>query len=220
MKRLDGKARGRLDLLMNLVIVLTTAWAVLEYFIGEPDILGSHDVQCFKYFTTDSNILAALGSMAYLIDRFAHRGAASHETPKWLAVFKFVGTVAASITLLTVLFFLAPMGAVKGKGFATVLLFFTGNVFVLHLSTPVLAIVSTLLLEKTPPITRRQAVWGMTPTAVYGVVYLTMVVLLKRWDDWYGFTFGGRYALVPVVMAVMLLFSLGVAMVERRVRRG
>ena len=207
-----------IDLVMNVLIVLTTAWAVLMYFIGEPDILGSHDIQCFKYFTTDSNILAALGSLFYLSFRFLHRDDPSRTPPHWLALFKFIGTVAASITLLTVVFFLAPMGAIRGKGLHTVLLFFSGNVFVLHLSTPVLSILSTLFLEKDPPLTRKQALWGTLPTTVYALVYLTMVVLLKQWDDWYGFTFGGQYQFVPVVMIVMFLFSLGLSLAERRIR--
>lgn len=218
MKQSHNGRRDTLDLLLNAAIVLTTGWAVLMYFIGEPDILGSHDVQCFKYFTTDSNILAAIGSLAYLVFRFATRHDPERRPPQWLAVFKFVGTVAASITLLTVVFFLAPMGAVRGKGLTTVLLFFTGNVFVLHLSTPVLAIVSTLLLEKDVPITRRQALLGTLPTMVYGIVYLVMVVVLKVWNDWYGFTFGGQYQFVPVVMIVMFLFSLALSMGERSIK--
>lgn len=211
MKQSHNGRRDALDLLLNAAIVLTTGWAVLMYFIGEPDILGSHDVQCFKYFTTDSNILAALGSLAWLVFRWRTKEEPQRRPPTWLVLLKFVGTVAASVTLLTVVFFLAPMAAVRGKGLATVLLFFTGNVFVLHLSTPVLAIVSTLLLEKEPPMTPRQALWGTLPTTVYGIVYLTMVVLLRRWDDWYGFTFGGQYQYVPVVMIVMFLFSWGLS---------
>lgn len=207
-----------LDLILNGLIVLTTAWAVLMYFIGKPDILGSHDVACFKYFTTDSNILSALASLLYLIFRWRSRRTPEKAMPSWLAVFKFIGTVAASITLLTVVLFLAPMSAVRGHGFRSVLLFFTGNVFVLHLSTPVLSLLSTLLLEPDTVITRRQAVWGLLPTAAYSMLYLTMVVLLKQWNDWYGFTFGGRYELVPVVMAVMLLFSLGVSLAEQHLK--
>lgn len=214
----EKQRTDRADLVLNLLIVLSTVWAVLVYFTGEPDILGSHDVQCFKYFTTDSNILAALGSLLLLLFRIVNRKNPGKRVPAWLAVFKFVGTVAASITLLTVVFFLAPMGAVRGKGLATVLLFFKGNVFALHLSTPVLSIVSTLFLEKDPPITRRQALWGVVPSFVYAAVYLTMVVILKAWKDWYGFTFGGRYELVPAVISVMLLFSLGVSLAACKIR--
>lgn len=200
------------DVFLNILILLSTGWAVLMYFIGEPDILGSHDVACFKYFTTDSNILAAIGSLVWLICRMSGR-----PSPRWVTVFKFVGTVAASVTLLTVVFFLAPMAAIRGKGLATAALFFTGNVFVLHFSTPVLAIISTLLLERDEQITRTQSMLGVLPTLVYGVVYLIMVVT-NVWNDWYGFTFGGRYGLIPLVFGVMLAFCLGLSLIERRIK--
>lgn len=216
MRQITARQCSAADDIVNLTIVVTTIWAVVMYFIGEPDLLGSHDIQCFKYFTTDSNILAAMGSLLFLSFRFL-RGK-ENPPPRWLTVFKFMGTVAATVTLLTVVFFLAPVAAVRGKGMQTVLLFFKGNVFVLHFSTPVLAILSTLLLEKDAAITWKQALWGTVPTTVYGLIYLIMVVFLKQWNDWYGFTFGGQFQFVPVVMIVMFLFSLGLSMAEQKIQ--
>lgn len=208
-----NKTRDRLDLLLNLVIVVTTAWAVAMYFFGEPDILGSHDVQCFKYFTTDSNILAAIGSALYLCYRSKGR-----HIPGWLTGFKFVGTVAASITLLTVVFFLIPVSMAKAGHAINIWPFFAGNVFVLHLSTPVLSIISTLFVEREAPVSRGQALCGVLPSMIYGAVYLVMVVFLKVWVDWYGFTFGGRYQFIPVVMIVMLVFTLALSFAQRAIR--
>lgn len=207
----------RVDLLLNLLIVTSTLWAVVYYFYSGPDILGSVGAQCFKYFTTDSNVLALLSSLLYLVFRFTKKKDPEARIPQWLTVFKFVSTVAVSITLLTVVFFLAPMGAMRGNGWTTVMRFFTGNVLVLHLTTPVLAIISTLFLEK-ETITRAQALLGVLPSTVYGAVYLLMVVVLKRWNDWYGFTFGGRLYLVPVVAVVMLLFAAVLSLAERRIK--
>lgn len=206
--------RHRVDLFLNLVIVLTTAGAVLSYFIGGPDVLGSQGVMCFRYFTTDSNILAAVASLLWLIFRLSGR-----KVPAWITVLKFTGTVAVSITFLVVVFFLAPMGVLGGGGFQTVLMYFSGAVFVLHFTTPVLSFISTVLLEKEPALSRLQAAWGVVPTVVYGVVYLVMVVFVKRWTDWYGFTFGGHNEVIPAVMTVMLAFSLGLSLLERRIRK-
>ena len=47
----------------------------------------------------------------------------------------------------------------------------------------------------------------MLPLVLYSLVYLTMVAILQQWPDWYGFTFGGKYALIPVVMLVMYSFA-------------
>lgn len=210
--------KGKCDIMINILIVLTTFWAVLMYFIGPPDILGSHDIQCFKYFTTDSNILAAAGSLVYLIYCMNNKGKSEAKIPKWIIILKFTGTVAASITLLTVVFFLAPVAGFRGKGLQTVLLFFKGNVLVLHLTTPVLSILSTLFFEKHEQLSRKEAAFGMLPTVIYSFVYLFMVVIIKQWNDWYGFTFGGRYALVPVVMLVMFSFSFGLSQIERKIK--
>lgn len=204
--------KKKLDILVHILIVVTTVWAVVMYFVGEPDLLGSHGVQCFKYFTTDSNILAALGSAVYLC--YIVRG---KRAPQAVTVFKFVGTVAASITLLTVVFFLVPVAAIKSGNLNSLPLFFKGNVFVLHLSTPVLAILATTLLEKEEKISRKEALLGIMPVLVYGIVYMTMVVL-EVWTDWYGFTFGGRLWLIPIVLPVMLLFCYGVSAVECRIK--
>lgn len=206
------------DFILNIMIVLTTFWAVLMYFIGPPDILGSHDIQCFKYFTTDSNILAAAGSFLYLIYSMKDSKNPGDKIPKWVTILKFVGTVAASITLLTVVCFLAPVAGFRGKGLQTVLLFFKGNVLVLHLTTPVLSIISTLFLERKEKITAKEAAFGMLPTVIYSFVYLFMVVIIQQWDDWYGFTFGGRYALVPIVMLIMFSFSFGLSQIERKIK--
>lgn len=206
-------AKNIVDLIINIVIVVSTIAAIVFYFFSGPDSLGSSGVQCFRYFTTDSNILAAVASLLYIIFRLSNR-----SIPKWLNVLKFMGTVAVTITFLTVVFFLVPMALLRGGGINVALMFFAGNVFVLHFSTPVLSIISELFLEKDNPITFPQALWGLLPTAVYAVVYLIMVVFVKYWIDWYGFTFGGRFELAPVSIAAMLLFTLGILSVERLIR--
>ena len=67
-------------------------------------------------------------------------------------------------------------------------------------------------------MSRREALLGVIPVAIYSVVYLVMVVFLQHWNDWYGFTFGGRYGLVPVVIIVMGLFAYGVSAAIRAVK--
>ncbi len=201
------------DLIINILIVVSTVVAIAVYFFGGPDSLGSWGVGCFRYFTTDSNVLAAAASLIFIIYKQKKT-----DIPKWVHVLKFVGTVSVTITFLTVVFFLTPMSMLGGAGPQVILMFFGGNVFVLHFSTPVLSIISEIFLEKDAPISFKQALWGLAPTAVYALVYLIMVVFVKSWYDWYGFTFGGRYELAPVSIAGMLLFTLIVLIIERTVR--
>lgn len=186
--------------ILNYIIVITTFLAVGAYFIGGPDALGSSGVGAFKYFTTDSNILLAVACLIYLIYE-------KKSIPAWVKNLKLAGTVATTITLVTVIFFLVPMAYPKG-GIGGVLRFYSGNVFVLHLSSPVLGIVTWLLEQHT--CSKKEALWGILPTAIYSIVYGLMVIVLQVWNDWYGFTFGGRYYLVPLVLIVMYSVSYGI----------
>lgn len=210
--------KEKLDLLCNILIVVTIIGAVAVYFNREPDILGSKGSQCFKYFTTDSNLLACLGSILYLGHQFYCRKNARKVVPQWITSLKFVGTVAASITLFTVVLFLAPLSAIKGNGIPTFLMFFRGNVFVLHFFAPVLAIVSCLFLEREDTLPKKLVFFGMLPCVIYSLIYLTMVVFTKKWTDWYGFTFGGQYHIIPVVMIAMYLFTLLLSLAEWKIK--
>ena len=159
----------------------------------------------FRYFTVLSNLLCAAASAAVAAARIAGQlsqetAAAAGQLSPGISVFKFAATCAVTVTLLTVVFFLAPtMGGIAEliKGF---------NLF-LHLLCPLLAIVSYLLWDKV-----KTGAWsivlGVLPVLLYGGLYLYKVLLApegKRWDDFYGFNRGGRW---PVSLAAMLAGSL------------
>ena len=49
-----------------------------------------------------------------------------------------------------------------------------------------------------------QALWGMLPVILYGILYIyksQFAAPEKRWDDFYGFNRGGKW---PVSLACML----------------
>lgn len=215
---MKAKTYRLIDLIFNIVIFLTTAWAVAYYFYADPDILGSTRTACFRYFTTDSNVLMAVAAAVVCVVRVLQLKDPDRTMPVWVTVLRFTGTVAVALTLLTVVFFLAPVSCLNA-GIGTVPFYFAGNVFVLHLSTPVLAILSLILFDREGEITRRRSLWGLAPTVVYSVVYLVLVVFVKVWYDWYGFTFGGRLYLAPVSMIVMYAVTYGIAWVLRKLRR-
>lgn len=193
--------KKQVEVILHWVIVVTTIIAVCIYFIGGPDILGSKGAQCFKYFTTDSNILAALASVMILVCTRAGK------RPKWVEVFFFVSTVAVSITLFTVLFFLAPSGVMNTHNFLTAFKFFKGNAFVLHFSTPVLALIVYIFGNSDYLLPKKGVPVGIISVVIYSIVYLILVVILEVWRDWYGFTFGGHKEVTPIVMLCMYLFA-------------
>lgn len=189
-KRENGeKLRFVLDILCNLAVVVLTIWSVLSFFTvgGKGNMQGS-SAHCFVYFTVDSNILAALACAAMLAV-LVRRKVCSAPVPRWAILFKYVGTAAVSVTLFTVLLFLGPL---MGYG----AMFAGANLF-MHLVSPLLAIVSLVLLETQPPLLRRSVWLGLLPTFVYGTLYLIMVIVIGAenggWTDFYGFNMGGLW---------------------------
>ena len=150
-----------------------------------------------RYFTAQSNVLCALACLCVAI--------MSLGGYVWypVLVFKFVGTVALMVTMLTVLVFLGPQFGYK--------VLFTGPDLWLHLVCPVLALASWFLWEscEIPPVT---ALLGVLPVVLYGILYLRKVVFLGAWEDFYGFNRGGRWRLSFLVMVLATtILSLGVA---------
>ena len=146
----------------------------------------------FRFFTTLSNLLCAASAAAVLIAAAAH-GA---PLPLWAVVFKYVGTCAVAVTMLTVLLFLAPVsGAWK-------MLLLEGVDMILHLIIPILALVSFIFFDKQPMPAPAIAL-GVLPVVLYGILYCRKVVFApdeKRWDDFYGFNRSGKWYLSYVFM--------------------
>ena len=146
-----------------------------------------------RFFTTLSNMLCAAASLLTALAINAG------GIPEWIWMLKYIGTAAVTVTMLTVLFFLAPS---FGKGALKVLL--SGTDLFMHLITPLLALVSFCVFEKRG-MTFCQSLWGMLPVVLYGPVYLYKILFAlpeKRWDDFYGFNKQGKW---PVAFAGMVL---------------
>ena len=116
------------------------------------------------------------------------------EIPEWVWLLKYAGTAAVTVTMMTVFLFLAP---VVGRGWVKRLL--TGSVsdLFMHLLTPVAALVSFLAYEKRG-MTFIQALAGMLPVVLYGILYLYKTQYApegKRWEDFYAFNRNGKLAI-------------------------
>ncbi|MCQ2406147.1 MAG: hypothetical protein MJ067_02895, partial [Oscillospiraceae bacterium] len=99
-------------------------------------------------------------------------------------------------------FFLGPLFGYKSM--------FAGHNLFMHLINPLMALGAFFLPccgEKLSPL---KALWGLSPVAVYGSVYLYTVVIKEIWPDFYGFNMGGRwYISYPVMMLFTIALSLG-----------
>jgi len=153
-----------------------------------------------KPYTMDSNILAGLLAAAVLAFSAKNRQKAGGRIPRWLMRAYLMAATCLTLTFLIAAAFLAPVRAMAGGNYFTL---FSGDMFFFHFLNPVLAVLSFVLLLEGGRAVPADRLLGMLPTIVYSVVYFVMVVVLKRWSDFYHFTFGGRYYLIPAVVAVI-----------------
>ena len=143
----------------------------------------------FRYFTVLSNLFCALTALILLI--FELFG----TMPAWAVTLKYMGTVAVTVTILTVYLYLLPVSrSLEG-------LLNTWPETIMHLITPVLAIVSFLCFES-----EGLSAWiiplGLVFVLLYGWLYLNRVVVAKAWPDIYGFNKDGKWKLSFSLMTV------------------
>ena len=181
------------DWFLNIVIALLTLIIVVSFFRKDGQWVPERGKFALRFFTTLSNLLCAA---ACLLTALAINAGG---IPEWIWMLKYIGTAAVTVTMLTVLFFLAPT---FGKGALKVLL--SGTDLFMHLITPLLALVSFCVFEKRG-MTFCQSLWGMLPVVLYGPVYLYKILFAlpeKRWDDFYGFNKQGKW---PIAFAGMVV---------------
>ena len=180
------------DWFLNILIALITLIIVVSFFRKEGQWVPERGKFALRFFTTLSNILCAA---ACLLTALAMNAGG---VPEWIWMLKYIGTAAVTVTMLTVLLFLAPS---FGKGALKVLL--SGTDLFMHLITPLLALVSFCVFERRG-MTFCQSLWGLLPVVLYGPLYLYKILFAlpeKRWEDFYGFNKQGKW---PVAFACMV----------------
>ena len=213
MRRLTEKNRLILTLIVNGVILLSVA---IIAAIGMCQGAGEGQVGSaviglgyLKPYTMDSNLLAGISSLIIVICTVRNLVAGKDTTPNWAVTFSLMASACLLLTMVVAACFLAPMRVMMGQSYFSM---FSGDMFFFHFLNPILSAFSFTVLLRTRCYCRRDCLWGMIPTIIYSFVYLAMVVFLHRWEDFYNFTFGGRYQFVPlvflVIYALVLLMSL------------
>lgn len=182
-----------MDFFLNLLIFALTLTAVIQFFRRDGAWSIGSGMVGFRFFTVQSNVFCAAAALLMCFS----------PSSAWVWTLKYIGTAAVTVTMLTVFLFLGP-----NLGYKMLL---TGKELLMHLVTPLLAIVSFLCLEKRG-MTVQTALPGVLPVLLYGILYLYKVVYApenKRWEDFYGFNKNGKW---PVSFAAMLAGSFAVCM--------
>lgn len=172
------------SVILNAVLFLLVLGCLI-YVLVKSDSRKSF----FRYFTTLSNLLCALASAVVIVCQLCG------GLPMWAIVFKYVGTCAVTVTMMTVLLFLLPLS----KDWKLVL---WGGDLVLHLICPLLALVSFIFFEK-QPMPAWVIILGVLSVVLYGLLYCRKVIFApeeRRWNDFYCFNMHGKWKLSCVLM--------------------
>ena len=186
------KAKAILSLICNLIVlVVTSIVAVLYFTVGQNGHAGAY---CFRFFTTDSNFLAAFAAgLAAVCDIQILRGKMT-TIPRPVTLLKFAGVITLMLTFLTVIVLLIPTYGVSRL--------WGGTGFHMHFTAPVLTFLSFMFLEPHSKIRLPETLWGLLPVVIYGFVYLAQVLIFKNWPDFYTFNRGGMWYVSMTVIFV------------------
>lgn len=213
----NRRIRSVLILAANLVILLSTLVITACYTArGIGSVLDRPwepaDFSYYRYYTTLSNIFAAVAAIPTVVFAVRRIAGGKNGIPRWAVLLRFSSTSMLTVTMMTVLCFLGLLYGYRSM--------YAGLNFWYHLVNPVLAILSFVLWEADSPLTKKAVLFGVLPTLLYGIVYVSMTVVLGPdrggWPDFYGFNMGGFwYISVSVILFANLVFS-GLLLLIRR----
>ncbi len=194
------KTKATASLVVNLLVAAITTGVIISYFFTENSIIKSKS-EIFYFFTTDSNIFAAIGSVVVAIFDVKILRNKAKLLPKAALILKFAGTVCLTITMLTSLFYLAPKYSFS--------FIFGGTYFHVHLCAPLMSLISLCVFEKGYRLSIAAAHIAYLPVMIYSVVYIIMVVVIGEknggWRDLYSFNANGNFWISLVAMALQCI---------------
>ncbi len=206
------KNKLKMSLVINIIIFLLTAFSTIVMMAGIRFTHGSEPVLevtklgVFKFFTVDSNILMGLIALLFALEEIKILKGTKKEINNKLYILKLLSTTAVSITFITVFAYLGP---ISEGGILSMLQ--NSNMF-FHLIIPVLSIITFILFEKNNNLKTKDTIYGIFPTVIYGLFYLTNIIIhmkngkVSPQYDWYWFVQNGVWTAI-IVMPFMLLIS-------------
>lgn len=197
---MSKRTKTVVSLICNAIVFAVTTGIVISYFFV-PSKINQNGGESFRFFTTDSNILAAIGAVLVLIcDVQILRG--KRETVAHIfTLVKYAGLIGLLLTFCTVMFLLVPLYGVE--------LELGGTSFHMHVAAPVFTFVSFMFFDAHTTLRFRDTFIGLLPVVLYGGLYLTQVVIFENWWDFYAFNQGGRwYLTMPILFSFSYLLCL------------
>lgn len=202
------------SVIFAIVLVVTTIMILGVNFMSRSDEVRAFtaaNLGALKYFTADSNILAGIVALIYVIVETRKKELSQHAS-LFIHCLKLAATSGVTLTMLVTIFFLIPQ-----FGDDWLVLFIDNNLF-FHLIVPILSIVAYIFFEpEAKVITFAQSLFGIIPMLVYAVFYTINIIVhlgngmpLKEYD-WYGFL-GDKLTNAFIAIPLMLLVTWGITL--------
>ena len=119
----------------------------------------------------------------------------SDHIPDAVLMTKFMGVAGTTMTMCATFLFLLPHYGV---------FVISGSLFIVHAVTPLIVLLSFVLLETTCHITVPKSLIGVIPMMVYGLVYMVEVGFIGEqnggWADFYAYNRGGHWLASGILM--------------------
>lgn len=212
-----------LNCLIFVLVAFGTIAMILGYNFmskpGDPIVLSATHWKAFKFFTVDSNVLAGLVALCSFVYGILQSKGKVKNQPVALKYFQLAAATGVTLTMMVTAFFLAP------KGGADWMHYYLDTNFFFHLIVPLLCVVEFVCFEpmkmpfKFTPL-------GVIPMFIYTCCYIPHVLLHLEngkpvYDyDFYGF-FGGHvnnmYFVIPLMLVITWLFSLGLWALNKKI---
>ena len=206
----------KVSLTLNILIVLMTIAASIIMFTGfkfmhaYPTILQSTKIGMLRFFTVQSNLFAGIVSLIFAIKEIQILRGKISEISKRMYILKLMSSTAVGLTFFVVFAYLGPI-----TPYGVPALLMNANLF-FHLIIPLVSIINFVCFERTDKLRFRNSFWGILPTALYGVYYLTNVIIhmengkVSPVYDWYWFVQGGvktAFIVAPLMLAITYIIS-------------
>ena len=127
-----SKRKTILSLIFNVLAFVSTVIIFISYFFEEPSILIQNGFDSLKYFTTDSNILAAVVCAVTAVYDIRILSGKSDTLPQAVLILKFIGTACVTLTMVATVLFLMPVYG---------MFVLKGSLIIVHVTTPLLALI-------------------------------------------------------------------------------
>ncbi|MBR6257928.1 MAG: hypothetical protein IKR23_11160 [Lachnospiraceae bacterium] len=184
--------KKKVRLIYNIIMTgfVLYAWLIM-FFNTEEGMLTARGLINLKFYTTLSNIFAAVVAVIWIIDHLRKK-----DNPS-IALWKLMSAAAVGVTFTVVIGFLGPL-----YGFGTM---YVGSNFFLHLVVPVMAMAEFIIFNERK-MSVKDNLFVILPPLVYGTVYVinTLINGVKG-NDIYGFLIWGYP--IGILIFIVICFA-------------